>query len=84
MPSKQFLLLSLSNNKRKKAGLHLFAWLAQWDFYIGQPLTKAQYFDSFKASYDASNEASQKFCFDYAVLLNKTFDKPCTRHRTRL
>ena len=30
--------------------------------------SKAQYFYSFKASYDASYEASQMFCFDYTVL----------------
>ena len=30
--------------------------------------SKAQYFQSFKVSYDPSYKASQMFCFDYTVL----------------
>ena len=45
---------------------------------------RVQYFYSFKASYDASYEASQMFCFTTQCNQNKTFEKPCTRCCTSL
>ena len=47
-------------------------------------LSKAQYFYSFKASYNTLYDASQMFCSNYTVLQNKMFEKPHTRHRMRL
>ena len=46
--------------------------------------SKAQYFYSFKVSYDTSYEASQTFCFTIQCNQNITFEKPRTRRCNRL